>query len=373
MFGLCFILSSLSVSSKSMNNDKCSIDELVYGTPLKGPYQTNLPSPDDIISYIREDREGQVTRIRHQEEVEVTKQARLILPYGMLLTRLFDFIIDENPKLQNESYVLYDRVMYPLASPLERKPRRDRGTTRGCHSTSFSTFNQPSSSHLNDDDDDKYNEWTSRASTPSPIRDLILSSSSHLPSLSNARKEHSYSSRNEVLISGLSSLLLSVLLAKVIEEYLGPKMSTFEGLLKDSGLIVSKIMIVRGDELGDKDTDEDGEDESSNANDKGHGSYDEGHGLDDKGRSVDSYGLGLGEEEEEAIPEGLQQAASTPLSLEWSSGSLLVSPSSPVVPSPIALPVATSKATISVDEDQFLEEMRGRVPALEQEMGRREP
>ncbi|GJX95516.1 retrovirus-related pol polyprotein from transposon TNT 1-94 [Tanacetum coccineum] len=133
-------------------SDRWSLDELVYGAPSEGPYQTNLPSPDDIISYVREDREGQVTRIRHQEEIEVqnyqiltreivstlkpleeiiqenvfclggnrdhvpaclcymlycvansekfnlayfmakrmewvTKQARLILPYGMLLTR----------------------------------------------------------------------------------------------------------------------------------------------------------------------------------------------------------------------------------------------------------------------------------------------
>nr|GEW02538.1 reverse transcriptase domain-containing protein [Tanacetum cinerariifolium] len=52
-------------------SDRCSLDELVYGAPSKGPYQTNLPSPDDIISFVREDREGQVTRIRHQEEVEV--------------------------------------------------------------------------------------------------------------------------------------------------------------------------------------------------------------------------------------------------------------------------------------------------------------
>ncbi|GJR27166.1 hypothetical protein Tco_1103398 [Tanacetum coccineum] len=37
----------------------------------------------------------------------------------------------------------------------------------------------------------------------------------------------------------------------------------------------------------------------------------------------------------------------TPSSLEWSLGSLLVSPSSPVVPSPIASPVATLAATIS--------------------------
>ncbi|GKA59478.1 hypothetical protein Tco_0758791 [Tanacetum coccineum] len=99
----------------------------------------------------------------------VTKQARLILPYGMLLTRLFDFIIGENPELQNESYVLYDRVMNPLAAQLERKPRRDRGTRRGRQSTSSSTFDQPSSSHLNDDDDGN-DEGTSRASTPSPIR-----------------------------------------------------------------------------------------------------------------------------------------------------------------------------------------------------------
>ncbi|GJY90230.1 hypothetical protein Tco_0505426 [Tanacetum coccineum] len=186
-------------------SDRWSLDELVYGAPSEGPYQTNLPSPYDIISYIQEDREGQVTRIRHQEEVEVqdyqiltykivstlkpleeiirenvfclggnrdhvpaclcyrlycvvnfekfnlayymakrmewvTKQARLILPYGMLLTRLFDFIIGENPKLQNESYVLYDRVMNPLAAQLERKPRRDRGTRRGRSSTSSSIF-----------------------------------------------------------------------------------------------------------------------------------------------------------------------------------------------------------------------------------------
>ncbi|GJW24561.1 hypothetical protein Tco_0038372 [Tanacetum coccineum] len=88
-------------------SDKWSLDELVYGAPSEGPYQTNLPSPDDIISYIREDREGQVTRIRHQEEVEVS--------------------IHFSP-----------------------------------------TFDQSITSHLNDDDDGN-DEGTSRASTPSPI------------------------------------------------------------------------------------------------------------------------------------------------------------------------------------------------------------
>nr|GEY84533.1 hypothetical protein [Tanacetum cinerariifolium] len=45
----------------------------------------------------------------------------------------------------------------------------------------------------------------------------------------------------------------------------------------------------------------------------------------------------------------------TPSSPWWSLGSLPVSPSSLVVPSPIASPVATPAATISVDEDRFLE------------------
>ncbi|GJV16407.1 hypothetical protein Tco_1361730 [Tanacetum coccineum] len=95
----------------------------------------------------------------------VTKQSRLILPYGMLLTRLFKYVMGKSPKLFNESYVLYDRVMYPLIAQQERKTRKDYGTKRGRHSTSSSSaFGQPSSSHLNDDDD----EGTSRASTPSP-------------------------------------------------------------------------------------------------------------------------------------------------------------------------------------------------------------
>ncbi|GJV54568.1 hypothetical protein Tco_1455573 [Tanacetum coccineum] len=51
--------------------NKWSLDELAYGVPTDGPYQTNPPSPDDIILYIRIDREGQVRRIRHEEEIDV--------------------------------------------------------------------------------------------------------------------------------------------------------------------------------------------------------------------------------------------------------------------------------------------------------------
>ncbi|GJT38468.1 hypothetical protein Tco_0938333 [Tanacetum coccineum] len=53
--------------------DKWSLDELAYGVPTDGPYQTNPPLPDDIISSIQIDREGQVRRIRHEEEIDVLK------------------------------------------------------------------------------------------------------------------------------------------------------------------------------------------------------------------------------------------------------------------------------------------------------------
>ncbi|GJX07404.1 hypothetical protein Tco_0195336 [Tanacetum coccineum] len=139
------------------------------------------------------------------------------------------------------------------------------------------------------------------------------------------------------------------------------------------------------------------EDESSDLNaerkghyldDKGHGLDEEGHSLDDEGQGLKDMGPGL-EEEEEAAPEGQQQAVpvmyttaseplglgygvlrscelalgegsvpstfETPPSLECSSGSLPISPSSTVVPSPIASLVTTPAATISVDKDQFLE------------------
>nr|GEU32082.1 pentatricopeptide repeat-containing protein [Tanacetum cinerariifolium] len=51
--------------------DQWSLDELAYGVPSDGPYQTNPSTPNDIISSIRIDREGQVRRIHHEEEINV--------------------------------------------------------------------------------------------------------------------------------------------------------------------------------------------------------------------------------------------------------------------------------------------------------------
>ncbi|GJY45968.1 retrovirus-related pol polyprotein from transposon TNT 1-94 [Tanacetum coccineum] len=102
----------------------------------------------------------------------VSRQSHLILPYGMFLTKILTHILNEDPELQNPSYVLYDRVMEPLSASQKRKPRRDRGTRKGRTSTSStSAFGEPSLSHpTNDDEDVNHNEGTSHTSTPSPVR-----------------------------------------------------------------------------------------------------------------------------------------------------------------------------------------------------------
>nr|GEV10834.1 retrovirus-related Pol polyprotein from transposon TNT 1-94 [Tanacetum cinerariifolium] len=100
----------------------------------------------------------------------VTKKARLILPYSMLLTRLFKYVMFESPELSNDHYVLHGRAMYPLTGQQKRKTRKDYGTRRGRPSVSASSsfaFGQPSSSHPNDDDNDGNDEGTSRATSPS--------------------------------------------------------------------------------------------------------------------------------------------------------------------------------------------------------------
>ncbi|GKA46046.1 hypothetical protein Tco_0738842 [Tanacetum coccineum] len=85
-----------------------------------------------------------------------------LLPYGMLLTRLFKHVVSVSPELAFDHYLSHDRAMHPLAPHYERKTRADRGMKRPRESkaSSSSTTQNPPSSPLQidamiDDNDDE--------------------------------------------------------------------------------------------------------------------------------------------------------------------------------------------------------------------------
>nr|GEV36066.1 copia protein [Tanacetum cinerariifolium] len=78
-----------------------------------------------------------------------------LLPYGMLLFRLFKHGVSVFSELAIDRYISFDRVMHPLAPHYERKTRSDHVKKRpresNASSSSSTTLNHPSSSHPLDD------------------------------------------------------------------------------------------------------------------------------------------------------------------------------------------------------------------------------
>ena len=96
---------------------------------------------------------------------------KAVLPYGMLLTRLFTHIVSIVPELSNDRYILCDHVMHSLAPHYERKTRSDHGTKRSRSSNPSSSSNvihHSSSSHHVDENVDEIDEESSHSNTPSP-------------------------------------------------------------------------------------------------------------------------------------------------------------------------------------------------------------
>ncbi|GJR32894.1 hypothetical protein Tco_1109126 [Tanacetum coccineum] len=95
-----------------------------------------------------------------------------LLPYGMLMTRLFKHVVFVFLELAIDRYISHDQVMHPFAPHYERKTRSDRGMKRPRESnasSSSTTLNHPSSSHpLNDTLDENDDEsFHSNSSSPS--------------------------------------------------------------------------------------------------------------------------------------------------------------------------------------------------------------
>ncbi|GJS09670.1 hypothetical protein Tco_0366466 [Tanacetum coccineum] len=103
-----------------------------------------------------------------------------LLPYGMLLTRLFKHVVSISPELAFDHYLSYDRVMHPLAPHYERKPRADRGKKRPREtnaSSSSTTQNPPSSSFQIDDSVDDNDNESSQSNSSSSTQHISSSSS----------------------------------------------------------------------------------------------------------------------------------------------------------------------------------------------------
>nr|GEW22263.1 pentatricopeptide repeat-containing protein [Tanacetum cinerariifolium] len=110
------------------------------------------------------------------KQMEKTRnKPKELLPYGMLLTRLFKHVVSVFPELEIDHYISYDRVMHPLAPHYERKTRSDHGKKRprdSNASSSSTTLNHPSSSHSLDDIVDVNDEESFRSNSSSPSQNV---------------------------------------------------------------------------------------------------------------------------------------------------------------------------------------------------------
>ncbi|GKD25841.1 hypothetical protein Tco_1232055, partial [Tanacetum coccineum] len=102
-----------------------------------------------------------------------------LLPYGMLLTRLFKHVVSVFPELAIDLYTSHDQVMHPLAPHYERKTRSDRGMKRPRESnasSSSTTLNHPSLSHLLDDPINENDDESFHSNSSSPSQNISSSS-----------------------------------------------------------------------------------------------------------------------------------------------------------------------------------------------------
>ncbi|GJX09189.1 integrase, catalytic region, zinc finger, CCHC-type containing protein [Tanacetum coccineum] len=129
--------------------------------PRSGPYQTNPPCPDELISYVQEEREGMITR-GYRDHVPA---CLCFMLYCVAKSEKFN-------------------LTFFIAKRMELI-RKDHDMRRGHPSISSSfTFGQLSSSHLNDnnDDDDGNNKGTSHTNTTSPTR-VVKSLTNEVPQI----------------------------------------------------------------------------------------------------------------------------------------------------------------------------------------------
>ncbi|GJU07862.1 MAK10-like protein [Tanacetum coccineum] len=103
------------------------------------------------------------------------KKPKELLPYGMLLTRLFKHVVSVFPELAIDHYLSHDRVMHPLTPHYERKMRLDHGKKKPHDtnaSSSSTTLNHPSLTLQLDDIVDENDEESFHSNSSSPSQNI---------------------------------------------------------------------------------------------------------------------------------------------------------------------------------------------------------
>nr|GEZ18352.1 pentatricopeptide repeat-containing protein [Tanacetum cinerariifolium] len=84
-------------------------------------------TPYNLASFILKRMEK--TQNKHKE----------LLPYGMILSRLFKHVVSVFPKLAPDNYLSFDHVMHPIAPNYEQKTQSDHGKKRPHESNASSS------------------------------------------------------------------------------------------------------------------------------------------------------------------------------------------------------------------------------------------
>ncbi|GKD00547.1 pentatricopeptide repeat-containing protein [Tanacetum coccineum] len=135
-----------------------------------------------------------------------------LLPYGMLLTRLFKYVVSVFPELAIDRYISHDRVMHPLAPHYKRKTRSDCGKKRPHESnasSSSTTLNHPSSSYPLDDTLDENDDESFHSNSLSPSQNI--SSTSNV--VSRARQNPPHETKPSLASSSIQTILCHVTLS----------------------------------------------------------------------------------------------------------------------------------------------------------------
>nr|GEW21048.1 ribosomal protein L7Ae/L30e/S12e/Gadd45 [Tanacetum cinerariifolium] len=133
-------LNTNQVLTKELSPDMKQWEELIRENVFRlGGHRDRLPACLAHMLYCVVAEEQYNLAYFFVKRIECAKATPIAnLPYGMFLTRLYRYVMETYPYLDNGTYDIVERVTRPLALRQTRRPRSDRGKARRSVSSSSS-------------------------------------------------------------------------------------------------------------------------------------------------------------------------------------------------------------------------------------------